>query len=154
MLQKCWSMALDSFAGQNNNDHLTLSSFLTERIFIHFFLKTMNNRIFSLCLTSKLYKLHGLCSQHKVGFSSSVNLFHGVSGYIVTEYFTFSQNFPFTIRGWLICHALFQANLRKFMDHVHHLSVEKITKMLDRGLDPNYHDLESGGQNNKSSSVA
>ncbi|NXN94017.1 SHAN3 protein, partial [Rhinopomastus cyanomelas] len=37
-----------------------------------------------------------------------------------------------------------QANLRKFMDHVHHLSVEKITKMLDRGLDPNYHDLESG----------
>ncbi|XP_075611516.1 SH3 and multiple ankyrin repeat domains protein 2 isoform X2 [Balearica regulorum gibbericeps] len=37
-----------------------------------------------------------------------------------------------------------KANLRKFMDHVHHLSVEKITKMLDRGLDPNYHDLESG----------
>lgn len=31
------------------------------------------------------------------------------------------------------------------MDHVHHLSVEKITKMLERGLDPNYHDLESGG---------
>ncbi|NXL56357.1 SHAN2 protein, partial [Chordeiles acutipennis] len=37
-----------------------------------------------------------------------------------------------------------KANLRKFMDHVHHLTVEKITKMLDRGLDPNYHDLESG----------
>uniref|UniRef100_A0A8C0UD45 SH3 and multiple ankyrin repeat domains protein 3 n=1 Tax=Cyanistes caeruleus TaxID=156563 RepID=A0A8C0UD45_CYACU len=37
-----------------------------------------------------------------------------------------------------------KANLKKFMDHVHHLSVEKITKMLDRGLDPNYHDLESG----------
>lgn len=31
------------------------------------------------------------------------------------------------------------------MDHVHHLTVEKITKMLDRGLDPNFHDLESGG---------
>lgn len=31
------------------------------------------------------------------------------------------------------------------MDHVHHLSVEKITKMLDRGLDPNYHDLDTGG---------
>lgn len=41
--------------------------------------------------------------------------------------------------------TLFQTNLRKFMDHVHHLSVEKITKMLDRGLDPNYHDVESGG---------
>lgn len=39
------------------------------------------------------------------------------------------------------------------MDHVHHLSVEKITKMLDRGLDPNYHDLETGGQNNKSGSI-
>ncbi|KFR11796.1 SH3 and multiple ankyrin repeat domains protein 2 [Opisthocomus hoazin] len=37
-----------------------------------------------------------------------------------------------------------KANLRKFMDYVHHLSVEKVTKMLDRGLDPNYHDLESG----------
>ncbi|XP_053141962.1 SH3 and multiple ankyrin repeat domains protein 2 isoform X2 [Hemicordylus capensis] len=37
-----------------------------------------------------------------------------------------------------------KTNLRKFMDHIHHLSVEKIAKMLDRGLDPNYHDLESG----------
>ncbi|XP_062823906.1 SH3 and multiple ankyrin repeat domains protein 2 isoform X8 [Anolis carolinensis] len=37
-----------------------------------------------------------------------------------------------------------KANFRKFMDHVHHLSVEKLTKMLDRGLDPNYHDLETG----------
>ncbi|XP_044291605.1 SH3 and multiple ankyrin repeat domains protein 3-like [Varanus komodoensis] len=37
-----------------------------------------------------------------------------------------------------------KANFRKCMDHVHHLSVEKLTKMLDRGLDPNYHDLETG----------
>ncbi|XP_060621261.2 SH3 and multiple ankyrin repeat domains protein 2 isoform X6 [Anolis sagrei] len=37
-----------------------------------------------------------------------------------------------------------KANFRKFMDHVHHLSVEKLIKMLDRGLDPNYHDLETG----------
>ncbi|KAG8125919.1 putative SH3 and multiple ankyrin repeat domains protein, partial [Naja naja] len=37
-----------------------------------------------------------------------------------------------------------KANFRKFMDLVHHCSVEKLIKMLDRGLDPNYHDLESG----------
>ncbi|XP_075044361.1 SH3 and multiple ankyrin repeat domains protein 2 isoform X2 [Mixophyes fleayi] len=37
-----------------------------------------------------------------------------------------------------------KANLRKFMDYVQHCSVEKICKMLDRGLDPNYHDPENG----------
>lgn len=31
------------------------------------------------------------------------------------------------------------------MDHIQHRSVEKIAKMLDRGLDPNFHDLETGG---------
>lgn len=37
-----------------------------------------------------------------------------------------------------------KANLRKLMDYIQHCSVEKICKMLDRGLDPNYHDPESG----------
>ncbi|XP_068116706.1 SH3 and multiple ankyrin repeat domains protein 2 isoform X4 [Hyperolius riggenbachi] len=37
-----------------------------------------------------------------------------------------------------------KANLRKFMDYIQHCSVEKICKMLDRGLDPNYHDPETG----------
>ncbi|KAE8606555.1 hypothetical protein XENTR_v10010777 [Xenopus tropicalis] len=37
-----------------------------------------------------------------------------------------------------------KGNLRKFMDYVHHCSVEKICKMLDRGLDPNYHDPDNG----------
>ncbi|KAJ1066210.1 hypothetical protein K5549_018447, partial [Capra hircus] len=35
-------------------------------------------------------------------------------------------------------------NLKKCMDHIQHRSVEKIVKMLDRGLDPNFHDLETG----------
>ncbi|KAK6472984.1 SH3 and multiple ankyrin repeat domains protein 2-like [Huso huso] len=37
-----------------------------------------------------------------------------------------------------------KANLRKFMDHVHHCQMDKIIKMLERGLDPNYHDPETG----------
>ncbi|KAM4617556.1 SH3 and multiple ankyrin repeat domains protein 2 isoform 2-T2 [Discoglossus pictus] len=37
-----------------------------------------------------------------------------------------------------------KANLRKFMDYIQHCSVEKISKMLDRGLDPNYHDPDNG----------
>ncbi|CAI9167341.1 unnamed protein product [Rangifer tarandus platyrhynchus] len=37
-----------------------------------------------------------------------------------------------------------KTNLKKCMDHIQHRSVEKIVKMLDRGLDPNFHDLETG----------
>ncbi|XP_075423724.1 SH3 and multiple ankyrin repeat domains protein 2 isoform X4 [Ascaphus truei] len=37
-----------------------------------------------------------------------------------------------------------KANLRKFMDYIQHCSGEKINKMLDRGLDPNYHDPDNG----------
>ncbi|XP_078405605.1 SH3 and multiple ankyrin repeat domains protein 2b isoform X2 [Cetorhinus maximus] len=37
-----------------------------------------------------------------------------------------------------------KANLRKFMDYVQHRALEKIAKLLDRGLDPNYYDSESG----------
>ncbi|KAM9301663.1 SH3 and multiple ankyrin repeat domains protein 2 isoform 2-T2 [Gastrophryne carolinensis] len=37
-----------------------------------------------------------------------------------------------------------KANLRKFMDYIQHCSGEKVCKMLERGLDPNYHDPETG----------
>uniref|UniRef100_W5MD73 SH3 and multiple ankyrin repeat domains 2b n=1 Tax=Lepisosteus oculatus TaxID=7918 RepID=W5MD73_LEPOC len=37
-----------------------------------------------------------------------------------------------------------KANLRKFMDHIQHHQLDKVTKMLERGLDPNYHDPETG----------
>ncbi|XP_036423976.1 SH3 and multiple ankyrin repeat domains protein 2b isoform X3 [Colossoma macropomum] len=37
-----------------------------------------------------------------------------------------------------------QANLRKFMDYIQHHQVDKVSKMLERGLDPNYHDPETG----------
>ncbi|XP_058545967.1 SH3 and multiple ankyrin repeat domains protein 2 isoform X8 [Neofelis nebulosa] len=37
-----------------------------------------------------------------------------------------------------------KTNLKKFTDHIQHRSVEKITKMLERGLDPNFHDPDTG----------
>uniref|UniRef100_A0AAZ3PVI3 SH3 and multiple ankyrin repeat domains protein 2 n=1 Tax=Oncorhynchus tshawytscha TaxID=74940 RepID=A0AAZ3PVI3_ONCTS len=37
-----------------------------------------------------------------------------------------------------------KANLRKFMDLIQHHQVEKISRLLERGLDPNYQDTETG----------
>ncbi|XP_077420483.1 SH3 and multiple ankyrin repeat domains protein 2-like isoform X5 [Vanacampus margaritifer] len=37
-----------------------------------------------------------------------------------------------------------KANLKKFMDLILHNQVAKVSKMLERGLDPNYHDSETG----------
>ncbi|KAI4829833.1 hypothetical protein KUCAC02_001498, partial [Chaenocephalus aceratus] len=36
------------------------------------------------------------------------------------------------------------ANLRKFMDLIQHNQVDKVLKLLERGIDPNYHDSETG----------
>ena len=38
-----------------------------------------------------------------------------------------------------------QSNLKQFMDLVRSSSSEKITKLTNKGLDPNYYDYESGG---------
>ncbi|KAK1804610.1 hypothetical protein P4O66_020599, partial [Electrophorus voltai] len=37
-----------------------------------------------------------------------------------------------------------QANLRRFMDYIQHHQLDKVTKLLERGLDPNYHDPDTG----------
>ncbi|KAG7267701.1 hypothetical protein CRUP_020254 [Coryphaenoides rupestris] len=37
-----------------------------------------------------------------------------------------------------------KANLRKFMELIQHHHVDKVSKMLERGLDPNYHDTDTG----------
>ncbi|XP_047192346.1 SH3 and multiple ankyrin repeat domains protein 3 isoform X8 [Scophthalmus maximus] len=37
-----------------------------------------------------------------------------------------------------------KANLKRFMEHVHQKNAEKISKWLEKGLDPNFHDSDSG----------
>lgn len=43
--------------------------------------------------------------------------------------------------GWV-----FQANLKKFMEYVQLHNTEKVARLLDKGLDPNFHDPDSGGE--------
>ncbi|XP_070804036.1 SH3 and multiple ankyrin repeat domains protein 3 [Pituophis catenifer annectens] len=37
-----------------------------------------------------------------------------------------------------------KANLKKFMDYVQTLNVEKVSRLLEKGLDPNFHDPDTG----------
>ena len=39
-----------------------------------------------------------------------------------------------------------KSSLKKFLEHVMSNNVEKVTKMLTKGLDPNFHCQESGGE--------
>ncbi|KAF3859711.1 hypothetical protein F7725_022110, partial [Dissostichus mawsoni] len=39
-----------------------------------------------------------------------------------------------------------KANLKRFMEHVHQKNVEKVSKWLEKGLDPNFHDSDTGGE--------
>lgn len=40
----------------------------------------------------------------------------------------------------------FQASLKKFLEYIQTGSIEKIAKVLEKGLDPNFHDPDSGGE--------
>ncbi|KAK0145800.1 SH3 and multiple ankyrin repeat domains protein 3 [Merluccius polli] len=37
-----------------------------------------------------------------------------------------------------------KANLKRFMEHIQQKNVEKVSRWLDKGLDPNFHDADSG----------
>lgn len=39
-----------------------------------------------------------------------------------------------------------QANLKKFMEYVQMLNSEKVCRLLEKGLDPNFHDPDTGGE--------
>lgn len=39
-----------------------------------------------------------------------------------------------------------QASLKKFLDYIQTGAIEKMAKVLDKGLDPNFHDPDSGGE--------
>ncbi|TKS90440.1 SH3 and multiple ankyrin repeat domains protein 3 [Collichthys lucidus] len=40
---------------------------------------------------------------------------------------------------------LAKLHTKRFMEHVHQKNVEKVSKWLEKGLDPNFHDSDSGG---------
>ncbi|KAJ8388611.1 hypothetical protein AAFF_G00131760 [Aldrovandia affinis] len=37
-----------------------------------------------------------------------------------------------------------KANLKKFLEHVHQRNIEKVVRFLEKGLDPNFHDPDTG----------
>ena len=39
-----------------------------------------------------------------------------------------------------------KANLKKFLEHVNANNVDKVAKMCAKGLDPNFHCQETGGE--------
>ena len=39
-----------------------------------------------------------------------------------------------------------QANLRKFLELIQNQQVDKVSRLLERGLDPNYQDADTGGE--------
>lgn len=41
---------------------------------------------------------------------------------------------------------MIQTGLKKFLEYVQLGTSDKVARLLDKGLDPNYHDSDSGGR--------
>ena len=39
-----------------------------------------------------------------------------------------------------------QASLKKLMEYIQTGAADKVAKLIDKGLDPNYHDPDTGGE--------
>lgn len=62
------------------------------------------------------------------------------------ENITSLQNWLPTLRHPCPPSYPFKTSLKKFLDYIQTGAVEKIGKVLDKGLDPNFHDPDSGGE--------
>ena len=58
------------------------------------------------------------------------------------EYLAFVAKRQISLDAIIYC----QANLKQFMEAVRTSNEEKMTRMLNKGLDPNFHDSDTGGQ--------
>lgn len=62
---------------------------------------------------------------------------------------SFSSSHGFAVsKGFLILLLHKQASLKKFMDYIQTSAVDKMVKFMDKGLDPNFQDSDTGGKEN------
>lgn len=57
-----------------------------------------------------------------------------------------SQLPPGSLMGLYYLLSTTQTGLKKFLEYVQLGTSDKVARLLDKGLDPNYHDSDSGGR--------
>ena len=57
----------------------------------------------------------------------------------------FYEDFPDRLSSLSLSSAT-QTGLKKFLEYVQLGTSDKVARLLDKGLDPNYHDSDSGGR--------
>ncbi len=59
----------------------------------------------------------------------------------------FQRQEEFSVKQQHFCLCV-QASLKKFMDYIQTSAVDKMIKFIDKGLDPNFQDSDTGGKEN------